>query len=117
MICPKCKKEAVLVTGEYIYPSNKQYKDNNYYICETCGDYVGCHKGTTKAFGTLADYELREKRIQVHGAFDFMWDSPITRKEAYIYLAKELEIPLAKCHIGLFDLGLCQRALKVMGCG
>lgn len=117
IICQKCMRKAELVTGEYIYSFNKKYKDNNYYICMTCGDYVGCHKGTTKALGTLANSELREKRIRVHKAFDLIWNSTASRKKAYIYLAEELNIPLAKCHIGLFNLDLCQRALGVMGCG
>lgn len=118
IICQKCMRKAKLVTGEYIFPFNKKYKDHNYYVCEGCGDYVGCHEGTTKALGTLADKRLREKRIQVHRAFDQIWkDSPISRKQAYEYLAEKLDIPLVKCHIGLFDLQLCQRALEVMVCG
>ena len=115
MICLKCDKKAELVTGEHIHPFNEKYKKYNSYICTACGDYVGCHEGTTKALGTLADKRLREKRIQVHKAFDQIWKNlSMSIKQAYIHLAEMLDIPLVKCHIGLFDLDLCQRVLEVV---
>lgn len=118
IICKKCNKKAELVTGKYIYPFNDKCKHKNYYVCRTCGDYVGCHKGTTKALGTLANKKLRKKRIQAHRAFDLLWkNSPITRKQAYIDLAKKLNISLSKCHIAAFNLETCNQVLELMKCG
>jgi len=117
IICPYCNKEAKFVTGEYVYPFQLQHKDKNYYICDACDAYVGCHKGTRKALGTLADIELRALRIAVHVRFDHMWTSGvITRKDAYITLAKRLKIPLTKCHIANFDIKTCKKVLEII-CG
>jgi len=96
MKCPYCSKEAKFVTGEFVHPFQIRHKDKNYYICDVCDAYVGCHKGTRKALGTLANAELRALRMKVHTAFDPLWTSRvITRKEAYITLAKKLKIVLA----------------------
>jgi len=118
MICPYCKKEAKLVTGEYIHPFQPRHKDKKYYLCDACDAYVGCHKGTAKALGTLANYELRILRMKVHVVFDHIWKSGlITRKEAYITLAMNLNISLTKCHIAAFDINICNRALEIFKCG
>lgn len=117
IICKKCNKKAELVTGKYIHPFNNRYKHNNYYICKVCGDYVGCHKGTTKALGALANKELRKKRVQVHQEFDLLWNTTTTRKQAYINFAKKLNISLSECHIAMFDDETCDRALRILKCG
>jgi len=116
--CPYCKKEAKFVTGIYIYPFQLQHKNKNYYICDPCDAYVGCHKGTRKALGNLANAELRALRIKVHTAFDPFWRSKVmTRKQAYIILATKLKIPLAKCHIADFDINKCKKILEILRCG
>jgi len=118
IICERCNIKAELVPGKYIFSGNTKYKKQNYYICKKCGDYVRCHKGTTTALGTLASKELRKKRVQVHREFDYMWkNSALTRKQAYINLAKKLGISLSKCHIAAFDDGLCKKALEILKCG
>lgn len=117
IICPYCKKAAKFVTGIYIYPFQLQHKDKNYYICDPCDAYVGCHKGTRKVLGTLANAELRALRIKVHQKFDQAWENGfVTRKEAYIALAEVLKIPLAKCHIADFDINRCKKVLEII-CG
>lgn len=115
MKCPYCNKEAKFVTGEYVHPFQPRHKNKNYYICVACDAYVGCHKGTRKALGTLANDELRILRMKVHIAFDPLWRSKvITRKEAYIILAKKLNISLTKCHIADFDINRCKKVLEII---
>lgn len=117
MKCPYCGEEAKLVTGEYIHPFQPIHKNKNYYICIACDAYVGCHKGTQKALGTLADAELRTLRMKVHHEFDFLWKSNImTRKNAYIYLSKKLKISLTKTHIAAFDIKRCKEVLEILLC-
>jgi len=118
MKCPYCSKEAKLVTGEFVHPFQPRYKDKYYYICDACDAYVGCHKGTKKALGTLANYELRVLRMKVHHKFDPLWRSKVvTRKDAYIILSKKLNISLTKCHIAAFDIDTCNRVLGIIECG
>ena len=118
IICPYCKKEAKFVTGEYVHPFQLQHKDKNYYICDACDAYVGCHKGTRKALGTLANSELRTLRITVHQKFDYIWaNGAMSRKKAYMALSTKLNIPLAKCHIADFDINRCKKVLEIIECG
>jgi hypothetical protein len=50
-ICPYCKAKTSFVDSSLIY--NKSY--GMIYICFECDAYVGCHKGTDKAKGSLAN--------------------------------------------------------------
>jgi hypothetical protein len=43
---------------------------------------VGCHKGTTKPLGRLADAELREWKKRAHAAFDPVWQALWQRENA-----------------------------------
>ncbi len=112
VICPYCGKQAELVDSIRIYII-KSY--GRAYLCEPCWAYVGCHKGTTKPLGKLADAELRGERIKVHKAFDGYWrGQEMSRSLAYRWLAEQLGISMKKCHVGMFDLGMCELALEAL---
>lgn len=112
-MCPHCNKPSVLT------PSREIYAGRDYgplYLCKCIEGwaYVGCHKGTKKPLGSLADRELRELRKEAHAAFDKMWKSGfVSRKEAYAILARALEIPVDKCHMGSFDKDSCKKVVTV----
>lgn len=113
-ICPYCKKPATLVTGEEIYPLREDLRDIKIWSCNPCGARVGCHNGTNKAKGTLANAETRHWRMEAHAAFDPIWrDGDKDRFHAYRWLAKELSINPNKCHIGSFDRFMCERVIKI----
>jgi hypothetical protein len=92
--------------------SKSQYHGRSYgpiWVCPKCGAYVGCHKGTTKALGRLADKRLRAAKISAHAAFDMIWKSKkMKRPEAYAWLALKLELPVSETHIGMMDLEQCE---------
>ncbi|MFJ5330751.1 zinc-finger-containing protein [Pectobacterium versatile] len=84
-------------------------------ICPQCKAYSGCHKEQGRPRGTLANEELRRLRRKVHWLFDPTWkNAGIQREDGYVWLARKLNIPLHCCHIGLFDVELCQRAIKML---
>ena len=60
------------------------------YVCSNypeCNAYVGVIPNTNIPKGTLADSELRNKRIKVHRVFDEIWKNKImTRNEAYNWM-------------------------------
>lgn len=69
--CPYCGGTAILRDASYVY-GNKS-KGGKAYVCShypACNSYVGVHKGTTMPKGTLANKELRQKRIRAHRIFD-----------------------------------------------
>ena len=112
VICQYCGFHAELVTGKVIYPHRKDLSHLNFWLCEQDNAYVGCHNGTEKPFGTLANKELRNLRKEAHLRFDTTWEFRTrTRSEAYKDLAKYLSINKKDCHIGMFSLENCYRVI------
>lgn len=101
-ICWYCGTKTELKNTEYGY----QYK------CPQCGAYVGCHKGTKKALGRVADKELRAAKMLAHKAFDVIWKTGyMSRSEAYKWLGEKLDLPKKYVHIGYFGIDTCTRVV------
>jgi len=90
--------------------------------CVPCAAYVGCHKGTTSALGTVANKATRDARQAAHKAFDGLWKCKVkyhgwkkqsARGAGYKWLAKELGIDVTKCHIANFDEATCLEAVRI----
>jgi len=114
MLCSYCGRAAVLVTGREIYPHRSDLYAKQFWSCRDCDAYVGCHRGTTRPLGRLANAELRQAKMRAHRAFDRLWQSGRTsRSRAYRLLAERLELTVDDCHIGMFDLATCERVLVV----
>jgi len=113
--CPYCNQRAEFTDSKEVY--GKSY--GMIYLCKCVPSwaYVGCHKGSNKPLGRLADKRLREYKKKVHAAFDPLWESDkMKRAEAYEWLAKEMNIDKKECHVGMFDIERCQVALlTIMG--
>lgn len=107
-VCPYCHKPSVLVGGMVIYPHRPDLDNKQFYLCKPCFAYVGCHPGTAKPLGRLANAELRQAKKVAHALFDPLWHgNPKSRSNAYKWLAKALGIPESECHIGMMDAGRC----------
>lgn len=118
VICPYCDAPAVLVDSAEVY--HRSY--GPIYLCRPCRAWVGCHKGTTKPLGRLANYELRVAKQAAHAAFDRLWKSKMSKEgcgkkrargAGYAWLAEQLGIPRAECHIGMFDVDQCERVVTL----
>lgn len=110
--CPYCTGESDLVTGAVIYPRRPDLSHKLFWHCAPCNAYVGCHPGTSNPLGRLADAELRQWKQNTHAWFDKIWTSKaMTRRAAYAWLSKQLGIEPKKCHIGMFDVETCRRAV------
>lgn len=84
------------------------------YQCQNCGARVGCHRGTTRPLGNVANEALRSKRIEAHRIFDGYWrHHRISRSTAYSWLAKQMGLPRRKTHIGSFEMDQCQRVIRL----
>ena len=75
-MCPYCGSHAVLQKGRFVYgdASREEYL----YVCSKypmCNSYVGVHVGTKNPKGTLANPELRNKRIKAHKVFAQIWEN------------------------------------------
>lgn len=116
--CPYCHKPAQLVDGTAIYLNRPDLAGKNFYLCDPCDAYVGCHPAQTPTqngvgdgtvpMGRLANAELRRAKNAAHAAFDPLWKSGrMHRKAAYKWLSKALGLTSQQTHIGMFDVDQC----------
>lgn len=114
VICPYCQKRTVLLNGQELYPHRRDLVKKLFWVCEPCGASVGCHPGTKRPLGRLANAMLRKAKMEAHGIFDKFWKyGRLTRAEAYRWLAKELDLTRETCHIGMFDEAMCKKVVEV----
>lgn len=110
-ICPYCGKDSVFVEDSSVF-----YGDNYgpVWACVPCHAWVGCHNGTTKAKGRLANKSLRQLKIAAHAAFDKIWKTHLlSRKEAYWWLSIQLGISKDFTHIGWFNEWTCIKVIAL----
>lgn len=110
--CDYCGTLTMFVDSKVIY--GKSY--GMIYLCPNCGAYVGVHKGTDKPLGRLANAELRKWKNAAHRAFDPLWQrGPFLgrRNASYGWLAKQMQLPVEKTHIGMFDIENCRKAIAI----
>lgn len=121
VMCPYCGGRAKLHMN-----SSRFYHGHNYgpvWACEPCGAWVGVHENspTCKPLGRLSDARLRAAKIKAHAAFDPVWKRRVDEKHesrnkarhwAYKWLADEVGLTVNQCHIGMFDVELCERVVE-----
>ncbi len=113
--CEKCLVPANLLTSsEAIY--GKDY--GPVWVCgnfPACDARCGCHPGSHRPLGTLADRHTRNMRKAVHNAFDPLWKrGTIKRSRAYETLAERMGIEVFNCHVGMFTVDQCRQALRII---
>ena len=119
--CRYCKRDIRLYYfGNAEYPYQKNY--GPIWKCVPCDAYVGCHKGTERPLGLVADAATRAAKIKAHAAFDPLWmrkmrkegiSKSVARGAGYRWLADQLGIPKEKCHIGMFSVDTCLRVIEI----
>ena len=123
--CPYCNRSAALVGGAHIYPNRPDLYGLKFWVCAPCDAYVGCHKAGawvsgvrsdgTLPMGRLANAELRRAKQRAHATFDPIWKSnEMSRRQAYAWLATQLGISVANCHIGMFDVDGCNAVVAAV---
>ena len=111
VICDYCNIATRLAKGSEIYPHRPDLSSLNFYLCDSCGAYVGCHKNGDgkRPLGRVANEKLRKAKSKAHAAFDPIWKSgKMTRGAAYSALAKSMGIYKEQCHIGMFNVEQCE---------
>ena len=96
-ICRYCGGVIRLVPARAVYGSavkrlglEKEY----IYQCQNCNARVGCHKGTTRPLGHVANETLRLKRMETHQVFDAFWKRRgMSRTKGYQWLARQMGLP------------------------
>lgn len=112
VICPYCGENAVLIDSVEIYGKSYGWM----YQCAPCDARVGCHGRSKTPLGRLANRELRELKKHVHRVFDLVWKTRfMTRKQAYRWLGEKMNLSKSECHVGMFDIEECRRAIAAVG--
>ncbi len=63
----------------------------------------------------VSQRKLSVAKRQAHELFDTLWKSgDVTRTEAYEWLAEELNLSAARCHIKRFDVEMCHKVITLM---
>lgn len=116
-ICRYCGGVIRLTPAKDIYGASTDrlgLANENIYLCQNCNARVGCHKGTNRPLGNVANEVLRLKRVETHQAFDAFWKQRrMSRTRAYKWLAEQLGLPEGGAHIGEFEMDQCQRVIAL----
>ena len=109
-----CGGTAILRDASFVYGTHSH--GGQVYVCShypSCNSYVGVHPGTKIPKGTLANRELRQKRIQAHRIFDQIWQQGILSKpEAYRWVADKFCLTDKQAHIGQFSNYMCDQLIR-----
>ena len=116
-ICRYCGGVIRLAPARKIYGASTDrlgLAGENIYLCQNCNARVGCHKGTNRPLGNVANEVLRLKRMEAHRVVAALWKSGrMTRTGAYRWLAGELHLRPDRAHIGGFEMDQCQRVIEL----
>jgi hypothetical protein len=114
--CNYCGKLARLTNGAEIYRNRPDLNHLQFWLCSPCDAYVGCHKNSNaEPLGRLANKNLRAWKQRAHAAFDPLWKSDgMKRRDAYAWLAREMNLAITDCHIGMFDEVQCERVVQTV---
>jgi hypothetical protein len=86
-----------LTDGSEVYPHRRDLSTLPFWMCDGCGNYVGCHhktKDRTRPLGNIPTKELKNARQHIHRILDPIWkEGKMPRGKVYARLAKELGIP------------------------
>lgn len=69
---------------------------------------IAAHRKSKLPMGTLANGDLRNKRIQAHKAFDWLWKSGLmTKRQAYKWMQAKLALSEDQAHIAKYSEYMC----------
>ena len=116
LYCPYCGGLAGLRPAEYVYGERNLNPDNYLYVCSgypSCDSYIGVHKKSMRPMGTLANGDLRHKRIEAHRALNKVVQAGVmTKHGAYIWLQNRLCLREKDMHIGMFSEYRCEETIR-----
>ena len=115
--CPYCGSQAYLRPPSVVYGGHTDDPEAKLYVCARypfCDAYVAAHKDTLLPMGTLADRNLRRKRMEAHSVLNrLMVSGLMTRKQAYRWLQTQLGLPESEAHIAKFSELRCQKVIEM----
>lgn len=115
--CPYCGSRALLRPAFVVYGKRAEDPSAPYYVCArypACDSYVAAHRRTRLPMGTLANADLRQRRIRAHAALNRLWeDGLMSKRQAYLWLQAKLDLPEQETHIGRFSEFRCEQVIQL----
>jgi len=117
--CPYCGAHAAYRPAAVVYgkSTSAQFADTHLYVCSrwpSCDAYVSAHKKSKRPMGTLANRELRHKRIQAHRSLDAMGKKyKMEKQDLYIWLQAKLAFTEEQTHIAMFSEYRCEQVIAL----
>ena len=112
-----CHANASLRPASVVYGLNRRSQGKFLYLCDrwpACDAYVSAHDRTHRPMGTLANGDLRHKRILAHRALEQLRQSRHMEKwEVYIWLQAKLGLDKRQTHIGQFSEWMCDEVVRL----
>lgn len=114
--CPYCGAKATLRPSSAVY-GDAAKTDGFLYVCDRypkCDAYVAAHRQSKLPMGTLANGDLRHKRIEAHRAFNWFWESGLMSKsQAYKWMQAKLGLSEEDAHIAKFGEYRCAQLIAL----
>lgn len=94
--CCGCQRDVVarLTDGKEIYPHRADLHSLPFWICDSCGNYVGCAHKTrdrTRPLGVIPTPAIKNARQHIHRIMDPLWATGrISRPHLYAKISEEL---------------------------
>jgi hypothetical protein len=94
--CCQCEADVMarLTDGAEIYPHRKDLAKLPFWICDACGNSVGCHHKTAHwwaPLGCIPSPEIRRYRKLIHARMDGVWKSgQMARGDLYQAVSDEV---------------------------
>ena len=115
--CPYCGAPAVCRPSSTVYGADTIDRKSYLYICSnwpSCDAYVSAHKTDRRPMGTLANGNLRHKRILAHQALEKLQkERHMDKWASYVWLQTKLGLDAHHAHIGMFSEQLCDQVISL----
>lgn len=113
--CDVCGARAKLVKNREVYGKNMDEWDY-VWLCSDlrCCAYAGTKKGTIVAESRMRIPTLMEARMYAHWAIDALWKTKNQRTNTYQWLAKQMKMTAAECHIANFTVEQCAKVVRLV---
>lgn len=106
--CPDCKAPMVLKEGKH----GKFYGCSNFRSTGCKGSH-SAHQKTGFPMGTPAKPDVKAARHRAHKVFDEIWTTGrMTRKQAYQWMQKIMNLTKREAHIAAFDISQCEKLIE-----
>ena len=86
--------------GTEIYPDRPDLAHKKFWVCDSCGNYVGSHMSSGEPLGCIPTQEIRKVRSAIHARLDSLWQSGrFSRIALYTAISKELGWEYHTAHV------------------